>query len=255
MPNDREIDAPFSFGGLFNSPEENAALASSSSDAFENESEEQTINVAGLDLKVRQFVFHSHNANRVWPGTFNLAEYYLCGLGGDLTELTSPSSWVLELGSATGLLALRLSLAGVSNLVTSDVDDGGDVAANIRFNYERNGLGGGAVPQHVAHTWGTEWRSPERCSPSGLFDVVLASDILLYVAAYPALVKTLAELLPFEGEGSGGGRRKFVMSWNRRMEESGAFFEMMKERGFDCEHVGRCVFVFKRVGTGTSASE
>ena len=38
--------------------------------------------------------------------------------------------------------------------------------------------------------------------------------------------------------------KKFVMSWNRRMEESKEFFELMEEGGFVCEHLGKCVYLF-----------
>ena len=105
---------------------------------------------------------------------------------------------VLELGSATGLLACRMKLAGVLNIATSDVADGGSVKENVLYNFALNGVD--AVP-HVEHTWGTGWSE-------GGYGVVLASDILLYVKAYDALVKTLGEI---------GGQ--VVMSWNRRMEE------------------------------------
>ena len=75
--------------------------------------------------------------------------------------------------------------------------------------------------RHVPHTWGSGW-----CG--GEFEVVIASDILLYCGVYVELVKTIKELVKTE-EGM------FVMSWNRRMEESKVFFRMMEEEGYTCE--------------------
>ena len=172
-------------------------------------------------------------------GTFNLAEFYLSSSQpGDLKELTSSATPVLELGSATGLLALRFSQAGVS-MVTSDYDDTASgeecIEANIVFNY---GLNAEASVPHIPHTWGEPW--PEGSLFDGGFEIVLASDILLYTAAYSALVQTLLRLF-VEGRTT-----KFVMSWDRRMDESKEFFEMMKEAGFKCTLEPKCIFVFER---------
>ncbi|GMI36092.1 hypothetical protein TrRE_jg11545, partial [Triparma retinervis] len=177
MPNDRDIDAPINFAGLWPDSDDEE-------EAFVDNGEEQIVEVCGVDLKVRQYAYHSHNANRVWPGTFNLCEYYLSPSPptGCLSDLKGKR--VLELGTATGLLALRMSMSGVSNIVTSDVSDGGLVRDNVLFNFSLNKVP--PVP-HLEHTWGTGWGG-------GRFDVVLASDILLYVAAYDALVKTLGEV-------------------------------------------------------------
>jgi hypothetical protein len=90
---------------------------------------------------------------------------------------------------------------------------------------------------HIAHTWGSGWPSDGPvCAAS--FKYIIASDILLYVSAYPQLVQTLCELF------SGGGVVEFLMSWNRRMKESEQFFEMMKNAGFSMVHHGKCVYSF-----------
>jgi len=245
MPDDRDIDAPVSLAGLFGSVDSDSDSENAgNTDAFQNSSEEQKIEVCGKTLKVRQFCFHTHNANRVWPGTFNLLEYYMeedemnKNGGGDFRELLDPEKWVLELGTATGLLAIRLSMEGGGGplgcrLVTSDVSDGGEVMENVRYNYELNGLGD-VVPRHVEHSWGTGWGASVDAATSSAagtmtnckvnssaepfpsrFNIILASDILLYCKAYPALVETLKELMPYEDTDS-GEVQKFVMSWNRR---------------------------------------
>lgn len=48
---------------------------------------------------------------------------------------------MLELGAATGALSMFLARRGVQ-VVTSDIDDGGDVEANIKYNFELNGTDG-----------------------------------------------------------------------------------------------------------------
>ena len=244
-----ELDAPISLQGLWDDSDDegededeekgdNRDHEKGKPSSFDNTSEEQEVELCGAKMRVRQFCFHSHNANRVWPGTFGLASYFLDDDdGGDddrkRVERELVGKAVLELGSATGLLSLRLSMAGVKDIVTSDVKDDGAVEENIRHNAEINSL---PSPKHVAHTWGEGWPESE-----GGFDVVLASDILLYVSAYPDLVKTLGEIIK-EGECS----KAFVMCWKRRMKGSQRFFELMSEAGFDWAHEGNCIYRFWR---------
>ena len=84
MPDDRDIDAPVSLQGLWpDSSDSDSGDMMRGSDGFDMGYETQEVDVAGRKLKVRQYVFHSHNANRVWPGTFNLAEHYLGAAGGE----------------------------------------------------------------------------------------------------------------------------------------------------------------------------
>ena len=136
---------------------------------------------------------------------------------------------------------------------TSDLADGGEVEGNIAHNFRLNGR---PPPLHVTHTWGAGW-------PRGLrrYRYVIASDILLYVSAYPALVQTLWELFAPAGAAGRGKEaeavaeaeaaaaadvrcEEFVMVWNRRMDASKAFFELMQQRGFACSHHGQCVYSF-----------
>jgi predicted nicotinamide N-methyase len=83
---------------------------------------------------------------------------------------------ILELGAATGALAVYLTLKGFE-VITSDIDDGGEVEDNIKFNFRRNGVLKDIV--HVPFTWGNEW--PEGTVRSSSIQTIIASDILLYV--------------------------------------------------------------------------
>ena len=59
-------------------------------------------------------------------------------------------------------------------------------------------------------------------------------------SAYPSLVQSLLAIF------SQCGTVEFLMAWNRRISESGTFFQMMKEAGFRCHHHGKCVYSFYR---------
>lgn len=121
---------------------------------------------------------------------------------------------------------------------------------------------------HIPFTWGSGWAktisesSPEIQEKASQITHVIASDILLYVSAYSALVDSLTEIF------KNPNIRQFIMSWNRRIAESAIFFDLMKAKkgkgagaeaeagegraeggrrgGFKCQHMGKCIFVFER---------
>ena len=128
-------------------------------------------------------------------------------------------------------------------IVTSDIDDGGQVEQNIKYNFELNNI---TKVTHIAHTWGTGWelsiKEYNNCCASS-FKYIIASDILLYVKVYPDLVKTLSELF------DGGTIEKFIMSWKRRIAESKIFFDLMIEAGFNLEkpdNYNGTIYIFTR---------
>jgi hypothetical protein len=92
------------------------------------------------------------------------------------------------------------------------------------------------APRHIAHTWGTDWNA-------GILGIkfVIASDILLYVSAYTALVQSLVTIFDAESD-----LIEFLMSWNRRISESTIFFDLMKQAGFECHSYGRGLYSFYR---------
>jgi Lysine methyltransferase len=73
--------------------------------------------------------------------------------------------------------------------------------------------------------------------PVQQFDTIVASDVLLYVSLYPALIKALNELMPPACD------TLFIMSWNPRMKESAEFFERAQPGGFDCKHEGKRIYL------------
>jgi len=257
MPTAPQIDVPFSLGSFFPPDSDEESQTQELDRCFEV----QEVTLVGESLQVRQSAYHSHNANCVWPGTFNLAEYLLARY--ESTNGRFRQNWgsVLELGTATGVLAIRLARASVrysvhdrecdggdcvcDDIVTSDVDDDDEVEDQVTYNFNLNGFENESErPVHVPHTWGTGWKqcAARKGLESKVFDTVIASDILLYVSAYPALVQTLTELLAHP-------KTKFVMSWNRRMKESKDFFDRMQTAGFECKHEGKCVYTFYHTST------
>jgi predicted nicotinamide N-methyase len=82
----------------------------------------------------RQFSWHKANANKVWPGTFNLADFVLANAA------RYRGGRVLELGAATGALSMCMLSEPISlDVVTSDIEDEGEVERNIQYNFELNG--------------------------------------------------------------------------------------------------------------------
>ena len=254
----RDIEAPISLGGFFaeDGDDDNTGDVAD----YEANYEVTELDMLGKVFHVRQFAWHRANANKVWPGTFNLAEYL------DAHRARYAAGPVLELGAATGALTLFLASAPHGfDMTTSDIDDGGEVADNIAHNFCLNDL---PPPRHVPHTWGDGWlgaATGNDGAPLPRFRFIVASDILLYVSAYPALVQTLCELFgvaaePGPGPGSSGTRtslageeaeegsgvEEFVMSWNRRIAASKEFFDRMGAAGFACVHQGKCIYSFTR---------
>jgi hypothetical protein len=92
----------------------------------------------------------------------------------------------------------------------------------------------------ITHSTDSNDSNSSNSSKSPLFQFIVASDILLYVSAYPALVSTLNDLF------LNCGTKEFVMAWNRRLDCS-QFFQLSREAGFYCYHHGECIYsLFRR---------
>ncbi|KAF5750832.1 methyltransferase-like protein 23 isoform X1 [Tripterygium wilfordii] len=208
---------------------------------------ERKHNFPGMELLIREFSFHQVNANLLWPGTFTFAEW-----------LVKHPSCIegrrcIELGSGTGALAIFLRKRFKLDITTSDYEDQ-EIEENIAHNCRANGIS--PVLPHIKHTWGDAFPATD---PD--WDMVIASDILLYVKQYSNLVKTLYFLLksfkPSDGESlplmeneqngetpAGLPRPAFLMSWRRRIgkEDESLFFAGCEEAGLDVKHLGSRVY-------------
>ncbi|CAI5998452.1 unnamed protein product, partial [Closterium sp. NIES-64] len=134
----------------------------------------------GQELLIREFSFHPVNANLLWPGAMSFADWLAA------RPQVLAGARVLEIGSGTGALAIFLSKAMGCDITTCDYNDA-SIAANIHHNCLANSIE--PLP-HIRHTWGEPFPISQ---PS--WDVIIASDVLLYVKEYPNLVKTLRFLL------------------------------------------------------------
>eukprot|EP00741_Cyanophora_paradoxa_P011601 tig00020563_g11209.t1 len=185
--------------------------------------ETKEVVLAGTALKIRQFDFHPLNANYVWPGNEGVCQYILNNVE------RFRGKRIIELGSATGILSIFLKKHGL-DVTASDYDDP-EIEENVRFNATANEV---ELP-YIPHTWGTPFPADRT------FDVVVASDILLYVKSYPALVETLEKLLP-------PSRREvfFLMGWRRRIDDEKVFFGLLGEKGFSHADTGHRIFEIRR---------
>ncbi|XP_068318907.1 uncharacterized protein [Pyrus communis] len=204
----------------------------------------------GMELVVREFSFHQLNANLLWPGTFAFAEWLV------EHRPSIEGRHCLELGSGTGALAIFLRRLFNLDITTSDYNDQ-EIEDNIAHNCRVNGIT--PVLPHIKHTWGDSFPTAD---PD--WDLIIASDILLYVKQYPNLIKTLLFLLksykPKDGkvqpqakdEQSGGNsfslpRPAFLMSWRRRIgkEDESLFFTGCEDAGLEVKHLGSRVYCIK----------
>lgn len=210
---------------------------------------ERTHSFPGTDLLIREFSFHHLNANLLWPGTFSFAEWLL----NNRTLLHGLR--ILELGSGTGALAIFLRRSFGVDITTSDFDDK-EVEENIAYNCRANKLD---VLPHIRHSWGDVFPAKK---PN--WDLIIASDILLYVKQYPNLIRTLCFLLnsykPKDTEAVDGSdqierniiipgkerqfkRPLFLMSWRRRIgKDEELFFTGCKNAGLTVEHMESRVY-------------
>jgi hypothetical protein len=138
---DGGVEAPLSLVGLFvgdsDEDEEGNSSAGAGEQQFEQIYDEQTLAICERSFIIRQYCWHQANANKVWPGTFNLAEF----IADHSKRYAAAGGLILELGAATGALSIYLKSAYPEyELYTSDIDDGGEVEENIKYNFERNGL-------------------------------------------------------------------------------------------------------------------
>ncbi|XP_045833815.1 EEF1A lysine methyltransferase 3 isoform X1 [Trifolium pratense] len=209
----------------------------------------------GMELIIREFSFHQLNANLLWPGTFAFAEW--------LVQHRSciEGRRIIELGSGTGALAIFLRKSYNLDITTSDYDDQ-EIMENIAHNCSANDL---PVIPHIKHTWGDKFPNSD---PD--WDLIIASDILLYVKQYPNLIQTISFLLksykhsdktkvsPIRNDETHGDVvlpwPAFLMSWRRRIgkEDESIFFGGCEKVGLEVKHIGSRVYCISLIGNEKS---
>ncbi|KAF5471538.1 hypothetical protein F2P56_008323 [Juglans regia] len=239
--------ALFSPSSLF--PDEDDTSSHNEKTEAQQSYEERRHEFPGMELFIREFSFHQLNANLLWPGTFAFAEF-----------LVQHRSWIegrrcIELGSGTGALAIYLRKSFCLDITTSDYDDQ-EIEENVAHNCRANGI----IPvlPHIKHTWGETFPITD---PD--WDLIIASDILLYVKQYTNLIKTLSFLLksykPKDNKavkrmeieqneaGVGFPQPVFLMSWRRRIgkEDESLFFTGCENVGLEVKHIGSRVYCIK----------
>eukprot|EP01112_Ceratiomyxa_fruticulosa_P005493 TRINITY_DN1612_c0_g2_i1.p1 TRINITY_DN1612_c0_g2~~TRINITY_DN1612_c0_g2_i1.p1 ORF type:complete len:237 (-),score=61.03 TRINITY_DN1612_c0_g2_i1:199-840(-) len=179
--------------------------------------EENIYDIHGVEIKIREFEYSSTNAGIVWSSSFPLCEYITENIG------VFKGKRIVELGAATGLVSIYLKKRFDLDVTTSDITNS-EIEENIKHNCELNDV---QVP-HFPHLWGDEI-SPEK----NKFDIVLASDILIYENHYEELLKTLSTLLGRDSENS-----FMIMTYKRKPHREKLFWQLLEENGFAYELLG-----------------
>lgn len=191
----------------------------SDSETYTRQEEIVTVEFQDNSIKIREFDFHPWNANKVWPGNHHFVKWISENL--HLFE----NKRILELGAGTGALAIYLSLYLNLTITTSDYDDS-DIPENISYNCSLNNI---PSLSFIPHNWGSAISDQLK-----EFDVILASDILIYVAQYDNLISSLKT---FTQNGA-----VFYLSNRRRIDTEELFLKKCQEAGFTVETVGGKVF-------------
>ncbi|KAF0912289.1 hypothetical protein E2562_013970 [Oryza meyeriana var. granulata] len=235
----------FSAASLFHDSDDPDEMHMDTEQAQSMDYEERVHQFPGMELSIREFSSHQLNANLLWPGTFSFADWLV------KNKSILHGRRILELGSGTGALAIFLRKAFQVDITTSDYDDE-EIEENIAYNCKANNLD---VLPHIRHTWGDQFPVliPD-------WDIVIASDILLYVKQYPNLTRTLSFLLKeYNGSTQNAGSTAitnksgtqvpvkfpmFLMSWRRRIGKDWClFFEECKKAGLEVQHLGDLVYL------------
>ncbi|KAL1368629.1 hypothetical protein AAHE18_02G135800 [Arachis hypogaea] len=217
--------ALFSPSSLFSEEDDHTATREEAISETQETYVERKHQFPGMELVVREFSFHQLNANLLWPGTFAFAEWLV------QNRSCIEGRHAIELGSGTG--ALAIFLRKMSNEIP--------------------------VIPHIKHTWGEKFPNTD---PD--WDLIIASDILLYVKQYANLIQTISFLLkcykprdrkvvPPPGNDAGCivlPWPAFLMSWRRRIgkEDEQLFFNGCEKAGLDVQHLGSRVYCIKPIG-------
>ncbi|KAM9969104.1 hypothetical protein ACTFIW_003388 [Dictyostelium discoideum] len=185
--------------------------------------EEKLIEVHGEKIKIREFAYSNTNAGIIWPSTYTLIDYLL------LNQERFKNKKIIELGSATGVLSIFLNKKGYN--VTSSDYNADEITENINFNKSLNNI----EFKHIPHTWGDTFKEEDKD-----FEIVIASDILLYVQYFEKLMITLRQLMDNKKDSF------MLMAYGRKLYDSKKFFVLLEENDFEYELVGSKTWIIKK---------
>jgi len=171
--------------------------------------------VEGEEFSIREYAFSPTNSGCVWKSSFPLCEYV------HKNESDFRNKKIIELGSGTGIVSIYLRKQGYE-ITSSDIPDD-DTTNNIKCNCELNRV----EFKHIPHLWGNKF--PDEFND---FDVILASDIILYENHYNELLHTLKQIL------SKKEHSFFIMTYKRKAYGEKKFFQLLEEGGFYHELIG-----------------
>ncbi|KAM9997060.1 hypothetical protein ACTFIZ_002019 [Dictyostelium cf. discoideum] len=185
--------------------------------------EEKLIEVHGEKIKIREFAYSNTNAGVIWPSTYTLIDYLLSN------QERFKNKKIIELGSATGVLSIFLNKKGYN--VTSSDYNADEITENINFNKSLNNI----EFKHIPHTWGDTFKEEDKD-----FEIVIASDILLYVQYFEKLMITLRQLMDNKKDSF------MLMAYGRKLYDSKKFFVLLEENDFQYELVGSKTWIIKK---------
>lgn len=197
-------------------------------------------------VKIREFAFHSHNANFVWKGNEEFATWMLAN------KASLGTQRILELACGTGILSIFMKLQGW-NITSSDYNDG-VIDRNMTYNVVLNGLAGDAIP-HIPFTWGDPF--PES---AGIFDVIIANDILIYQTTYALLARSLKEIMGRHPNASSVSpdAPRFILGHKRRVKASPSFFDVVTSEGLYWRKIANYIYeitLVERPSTGNAGTK
>eukprot|EP01117_Protostelium_nocturnum_P005553 TRINITY_DN2007_c0_g1_i1.p1 TRINITY_DN2007_c0_g1~~TRINITY_DN2007_c0_g1_i1.p1 ORF type:complete len:281 (+),score=95.57 TRINITY_DN2007_c0_g1_i1:185-1027(+) len=270
----KEFDPPIVTKGFFPDSDEE----DNGSNNIQDESTEKQFNICDETMTIREFVFSSTNANFVWPNNSVLGSFLM------QNSSSFEGRNILEIGSGTGILSILLRKKGFAVVSCDYNDEEGEIERNIEHNcVTNNKTNVCSLHHHVPHTWGNPFPYAkyhherealvEEMSAQGTttlklpisdrLDVIIATDILIYVEQYPNLVSTLVELLitnqQKDNSTISSKRRSvtldgkeftipfFLMNIGRRLDSTPHFLDLMKNAGFKCTHLNKTLYIFEVV--------
>ena len=133
---------------------------------------------------------------------------------------------ILEIGSGTGWLALRLAMRGAHVTATDRRGALPLLLKNVYSNQERIlSLTNGATELSVS-VCELDWITKTRLE--GVFDLAIGSDVLYLVEHHKPLLETLVR----------HNCKHFVVAWEqRKADEEESFLSLATEMGFEVNHI------------------